>query len=281
MACGFIMPQSRLSRKCTNLFFLSLLHRPYGRSDFTEYHFGNITGGGAKNGYCLRRVEVPDASEVLRLKKPVGIAAASNKEYIRHATFKHPSKPDRGVQIIQFFQKTGILDFNKLREVVCVIVLCDKLGHIEQRGFKDIAVTNLTELIFERLHDLCLITRLHLPEADGSAVVAVGIRHIKYMAQLIPTVSVNQKRDALGSFVYPATQLVPYLDFGARRCRWVLRMNEKLVSEVVFIIVRCGNEKRHIALSVRGNSDGFVRCHFYDKLVFARHDLYASLLYFD
>lgn len=265
------MARIRLLGKCAIIFFLSPLHRLHGCSDLTEHHLGNVAGSCAKNGYRFRRVEVTDAVKVLLLKESVGIIAAAHKKHIRHATFQHLPEPYGGIQLVQFFQQAAFLGGGKFGEVVTEIVLHDKCGSIQQSALKDAAFTDLTEPVAEHIRDLGFIPRLHLPEVHSPAVVAVGIRYVKNVPELIRFALVHKKRNALCAFVYPASKLIPDVNFSAGSGCRLLGVDEKLISEAVLVVVGGGSEKRHVALSIGGDAAGLVRRHLADNLVFTRH----------
>ncbi|WP_415535890.1 hypothetical protein [Dehalobacter sp. 4CP] len=78
---------------------------------------------------------------------------------------------------------------------------------------------------------------LHFPEYDRAIITAVGIRHVKHIAQVGAAPAVVDKGDALGALVHPPAQfLVPYLNRSAGGRIGTLGVNQQLVLEGVLVV---------------------------------------------
>ena len=72
--------------------------------------------------------------------------------------------------------------------------------------------------------------------------------------------------------------LVPEVDLSAGGGVRLLRVDQKLVTEIVLEVVGGGGQERHIVPAVGGNFAGLLRCKLYNRVQFFRHALSLRFL---
>ena len=137
------------------------------------------------------------------------VNAAPGQHDIGHAVFQQAPEPCFGAEIVQFFQQTALSDTAQFGEVVAKIVLYDDLCRLQQAPGKVGLVGKLAVAVLQRLCHSTLVLRFHLPNGNGAPCVAVGVRHVKNIPQLIAPVSVHQQGNPCGTPFHPAAIFVP------------------------------------------------------------------------
>ena len=135
---------------------------------------------------------------------------------------------------------------------------------------------DFTKAVFQCFLYSRFVSFLHLPQADFTPDAAVGIGDIKDMAKSVWDIPVYQKGDALGAFVDPSAELIPHLDFSTSCCIRLLCVDQKLLLEIVFVVVCCRSQERCVPFCIGNNTLCLACRHRYDDLVFARHDYQSS-----
>ena len=141
------------------------------------------------------------------------------------------------VLLVQLLQKAVCLVQHEVPEVVRIVVLHQ---HVRD-GFQIFReglhfLPGNMEGVRQGLHHRFLVPELHLPELDGAARVAVGVRQVEHIAEPVAGGAHIQEGDAPGALVDPAAQTVPYVDSGAGNGVRLLLEDQKLLLEVVLIV---------------------------------------------
>ena len=238
------------------------MQRPNGDLNFTEDHLGNVAAGVAQNRNRLHGVKVIHAGEILGGEKMPRVISAACQHHKGDAVFDCSFQPYLGVEIVQLFQQAPIFDITQNIRVICKVILYNGVDDADNIIGKACVLVQSAETVFQRHHDPILKTRLKLPEVDRESLAAVGIGDVKHIADLVAVLAVHQEGDSVRSLVYPSTELVPGADFGAGRGFRFLIVDQELLTEVILVVVRCGLEKRHIAVRAGRDLNRLPRSHF-------------------
>ena len=265
-------------RKCAIFPLLHPVQTQNRAGDLPQRHFRNIAYCTAQNGQRFRGIKVIDMGEILAAEIVCGVDAAPGQHDKGHTVFHQALEPCFGAEIVQFFQQTALFDALQFHVVVAKVVLYDDPCRFQQAGGKAGLIRELAIAVLQRLDYRVLILRSHPPDGDHAPLAAVGIRHIKDIPQLVAPVGIHQQGDPTGAPVDIAAMLVPEVDLGAGGSAWLLRVDQKLVPEIVLEVVGGGGQERHVIPAVGGNFTGLLRRKLHNGAQFFRHTL--SLRFF-
>lgn len=254
----------KISVKCAIFPLLRPVQAQDRAGDLPQRHFRNIAHSTAQDRQGFRGVKVIDMREILAAEIVQWVNAAPGQYDKGHTVLHQNPKPCFGTEVVQFFQQASLFDTPQFREVVAKVVLHDDLRRIQQAGGEAGSVRELTIAVLQRLDHRVLIPRLHLPDGDHAPLAAVGVRHIKDVPQFITSVGVHQQGDPPGATVDIAAMPVPEVNFGAGGSVRLLRVDQKLVAEIVLEVVGSGSQKGHVIPAVSGNFTGLLRRKFHN-----------------
>ncbi|MCI8595159.1 MAG: hypothetical protein HFF09_07920 [Oscillospiraceae bacterium] len=147
---------------------------------------------------------------------------------------------------------------------ICIIVykmvFYHCFGRFHQADGEAALVRTLAVAVLQCFNGRALILRFHLPDGDCPPLPAVGVGHIKNIAQAVAPSGIHQQGYSRCAFIDPAAPLVPKADFRAGRGVRLLGKNQKLVTEIVFEVVSGGSQKCHVVFATcRNLAGGFFR----------------------
>ena len=216
-------------------------------------------------------IEVHHMGEVIRQKMLIRIITAPLHRYESDTVFYGRSEPDLQIQIIQSLQKTAGSHQFQIPKIVRKIIRNGQFGGFRQ-GLDHVHGLNiLSKAVAEGFFYGILIPILHLPEGDIAVEATVGIRQIEHITQLVGSIGVHQKGNALGTPVDPSAQLVPCVDIRTGDSPRLLGVDQKLILKAIFVGVRCGGKKCHVLIAIGDDAFCFIRCHGNNDLILTGH----------
>ena len=123
-------------------------------------------------------------------------------------------EPAGNAVFVQLLQEAAPFVFQQVRQVV----LGNLLYHFPGKGIYKVwepAAFLELEPLPQGLHNGILLTGLHVPKENYSALPAVGVRYIEDIADTVREVRVPEQGNSAGSTVYPAPQPIPHANLGA------------------------------------------------------------------
>ena len=244
---GSIITGNGRFRKCAILVFLGPFQGLHGDADLPESHLGNVADRAAQDGGYVRGIEVPDMAEVQFVHVDRRVIAAASQQHIQDAAFHGALELQLRVLLVQFFQEAVRLVQHQVPEVVGVVVLHQHVRdgfQIFREGLH--LLSGNVEGVRQGLHHGFLVPELHLPELDGAARVAVGVRQVEHIAEPVAGGAHVQQGDTLGALVDPAAQAVPDVDPGTGNGVRLLLKDQELLLEVVLVVAGSGPKESKI-----------------------------------
>ena len=216
-------------------------------------------------------IEVYHMWEVIRQKVLIRIVTAPLHCYESNTVFYGRSEPDLQIQIVQFLQKAAGSHQFQIPEVIRKIICNGQFGGFRQSLNHVHGLNIFSKAVTQGFFYGIFIPLLHLPEGDSAVEATVGIRQIEHITQLVGSIGVHQKGNALGTPIDPSAQLIPGVDIRTGDCPWLLCMDQKLVLKAVFVCVRCGGEECHVLFAIGDDAFCFISCHGDNDLILTGH----------
>ncbi|KIL34124.1 hypothetical protein SD70_32570 [Gordoniibacillus kamchatkensis] len=160
--------------------------RSDGRFHFPQHHLGHIANRCAQVGQRRKRVEIPDAGQILDADVMCGIQSATGHRHVSDGFFSRLLEQQLHMRNIQVFQQTVLPLFHQLRHIIGAVVIHRIPRSSEQRGRQirtPFALVRRAERIFQRLHHMSRIAVLQSPKRHLRLASALGVRYVKHMAQ--------------------------------------------------------------------------------------------------
>ncbi len=188
-----IIPAVGLGRKCAiSTLFLPL--KAQNRSGyFPKDGFCHIAGSYAQDADRGHGVKIPDMPKVVGGGIELGINTTSCQHHVKHAGVQRVPEPYPKAVLIQILQHTPSLDFHELFQIVGQVVIHHIVDNALQGGGQPLNILYLTKAVDKGFNDGLLIPFLHMPDGDGAPFPAVGVGHIKDVAQTVALVGVPQQ----------------------------------------------------------------------------------------
>ena len=187
-------------------------------------------------------------------------------------------KLDFDVEIIVLLQKRTVNDIAEVLLMLVPILTGQLSGHINKLLGKIVTGNAVVALQHGRHRPDVLF--LQLPQPGGTGMfTGPGVGNIEHIAQPGPVAGIVYQGNTLGATAHiPAHFLIPQVVLGAGGGVRLLRVDQKLVTEIVLEVVGGGGQERHIVPAVGGNFAGLLRRKLYNGVQFFRHALSLRFL---
>ncbi|WP_435924107.1 hypothetical protein [Paenibacillus sp. DYY-L-2] len=196
--------------------------RPDGRFHFPQHHLGHIADRCAQVRQRRKRVEIPDAGQILDADVMCGIESATGHRHVSDGLFGSLFEQQLHMRNIQVLQQTVLPLFHQLRHIIVAVVIHRIPRSSEQHSRQIRTWFNLmlrAERIFQRFDHMSRIAVLQLPKRHLRLASALGIRYVKHMAQAQVVAPIFDQGNPFRAALYPAIQpLVPDVNRRAGRC---------------------------------------------------------------
>ena len=230
--------------KCAKLLPLQSLH---GNTDFPQNGFRQSADSRPQYRGGNLGIEILDASKDI-IAKVWGVTAAMH-DHVIDAFGSSILKPVGNAVFVQLLQEAAAFVFQQVRQVV----LGNLLYHFPGKAIHEVrepAAFLELEPLPKCLHNGILLTGLHVPKGNYSALPAVGVRYIEDIADTVREVRVPEQGNSTGSSIYPAPQPIPHANLGAGGSVWALGMDQHLFPEAVLVILSGSSQKRGVVSGI-------------------------------
>ncbi|MED4956556.1 hypothetical protein ABEO75_15190 [Paenibacillus macerans] len=223
---------------------ISTLRLPAQRSDgrfhFPQHHLGHIADRCAQVGQRRKRVEIPDAGQILGADVRCGIESATDHRHVSDGRFGSLLEQQLHMRNIQVLQQTVLPLFHQLRHIIGAVVIHRIPRSSEQRGRQirtPFALVRRAERIFQRFDHMSRIADLQPPKRHLRLASALGIRYVKHMAQAQVVAPIFDQGNPFCAALHPAIQpLVPNFNRRAGRRVRTLCVDQQLILKRIFIV---------------------------------------------
>ncbi|WP_258313483.1 hypothetical protein [Paenibacillus sp. tmac-D7] len=196
--------------------------RPDGRFHFPQHHLGHIANRCAQVGQHRKRVEIPDAGQILDANIMCGVQPATDHRHVSDGLFGSLLEQQLHMRNIQVLQQTVLPLFHQLRHIIGAIVIHRIPRSSEQRSRQIRTQFDLirpAESIFQRLNHMSRVAVLQPPKRHLRLTPALGVGHIEHIAQPEMVSPIFDQGNPFRAALYPAIQpLVPDVNRRAGRC---------------------------------------------------------------
>ncbi|WP_245347214.1 hypothetical protein [Cohnella lubricantis] len=214
--------------------------RSDGRFNFPQHHLGHIANRCAQVGQRRKRVEIPDAGQILNADIMCGIESATDHRHVSDGRFGSLLEQQLHMRIIQVLQQTVLPLFHQLRHIIGAVVIHRIPRSSEQHSWQIRTWFDLirrAERIFQRFDYMSRIAVLQAPKRHLQLASALGIRYVKNMAQAQVVAPIFDQGNPFCATFYPAIQpFVPYFNRRAGRCVRTLCVDQQLILKRIFIV---------------------------------------------
>ncbi|MCM3494596.1 hypothetical protein NST08_04520 [Paenibacillus sp. FSL K6-1566] len=214
--------------------------RPDGRFHFPQHHLGHIADRCAQVGQHRKRVEIPDAGQILGADVRCGIESATDHRHVSDGRFGSLLEQQLHMRNIQVLQQTVLPLFHQLRHIIGAVVIHRIPRSSEQRGRQirtPFALVRRAERIFQRFDHMSRIADLQPPKRHLRLASALGIRYVKHMAQAQVVAPIFDQGNPFCAALHPAIQpLVPNFNRRAGRRVRTLCVDQQLILKRIFIV---------------------------------------------
>ena len=181
-----------------------------------------------------------------------GIITAARQQHISYTASHGAPELHLDVELVQVFQQAALGVKCQIPEIVRDVVLYQHLSRLFQKLGKRLHLfSGNPKAVGQGFHHGKLMPELHLPDGYGSPGIAVCVGKVEHIAQTVLGRGGIEQSNAVGAFVDPAPKPIPDVDAGAGGGVGLLLMNQKLLNEIVLVIVGGGAKKSKV-LRLRG-----------------------------
>ena len=214
-----------------------------------QQDLAELAGSLAQGGECAIGVKGGDRREILWREDMVGALRTAVKHHISDALLQKGGKT-----LLRLLGKAGASQYASRQQTMELWVVFHRILRYKrlrggQQRVRGAGVRSEPVRRRQSLYNGRIVSLLHLPEAKRPIrrgdVISFG--HVKDGADR-PVFRPREQRNSMCSAVYRPSQPVPYISGRAGDCPAVLRIDQKLVRQIVFVVGARAAEKRHIIL---------------------------------
>ncbi|MGG1597389.1 MULTISPECIES: hypothetical protein [Paenibacillus] len=227
-------------------------------------------------GQRRKRVEIPDAGQILDADIMCGIESATDHRHISDGFFSRLFEQQLHMRNIQVLQQTVLPLFHQLRHIIGAVVI-HRIPRSSKERSRQIRtwfyLIRRAERIFQRFDDMSRIAVLQSPKRHLRLASALGIRYVKHMAQAQVVAPIFNQGNPFRAALHPSIQpFVPDVNRRAGRCVRTLCVDQQLILKRIFIVPGRRPQKIRPAVRVIRHRASRAGSQFDDALQLGCHE---------